>query len=271
MMRVRAIWSTSATSSLVRKGSAWNASSPAFFGEHTVQSECVEMGIQSEVRADALHRGDGAALAALDAAVAHLVAIPAQHGVHERAAHGSKQLGVVREPRAQLERQRQDELPERGVIWQNVIHEVGGARRHAPAQASRAKGAPLARKRHGLLLPAIAASEYRKSSRQDPAIDIALELGAYEAGQRRGEAVLRGFVERAQVFAHDPVQGARLRPAPRIRRLDGHDARKRNPRADRAREGFPLHGGGAWVAASFPPAAAATRRAKPMAGPEQRG
>ena len=51
--------------------------------------------------------GDGAARAAVDAALAQAAAVPAEHRVDEGAADGARELAVVGEPRPELERQRE--------------------------------------------------------------------------------------------------------------------------------------------------------------------
>jgi hypothetical protein len=128
-----------------------------------------------------LYRGDRAALAVLDSAVAHAPAVPTQHRVDEDAADCAEQLVVVRKPRAQLERQRDDELAQRRV-GQHVIDEIRRSGCHASAQERGTKSASFARKAHDPPLLAIAASEHRKASREHAAVDEPLELFADEAG-----------------------------------------------------------------------------------------
>ena len=67
------------------------------FDEHSIQRERVEMRIEPEVARDALHGGDGAAFAAVDAARPEAAAVPGEERVDERAAHRAAELAVVGE------------------------------------------------------------------------------------------------------------------------------------------------------------------------------
>ena len=72
-----------------------------------VQSDGVKMGIQSQIRAHALHGGDSATLAAADPTCLEVTPVPAQRRVYKRMAYGAGQLAVVGESRSELERQRE--------------------------------------------------------------------------------------------------------------------------------------------------------------------
>jgi hypothetical protein len=58
------------------------------FGEHAIQRERMEVGIEPEVARDTLHGSDSAAPAGADAARPEAAAVEAEHGVDEGAAHG---------------------------------------------------------------------------------------------------------------------------------------------------------------------------------------
>lgn len=153
-------------------------------------------------------------MAACDAALSQPSSIPAEHGIDEDAAYATKQLAVVSERRPQLEGQREHELTERDLLWQNVVDPVGGALRHAPAHARRTEPSPAATERDQLSLLTARTGKHGKASRKHSARDVAFELIAHERRQSRGEALLDGGIEREQVFAHHLVQGRALWPAP---------------------------------------------------------
>ena len=58
------------------------------------------------------------------------------------------------------------------------------------------------------------AREHGEASREQPAVEVALELAPHELRQRGGgEPLLHCGIERLEVLAYDSVQGAELRPA----------------------------------------------------------
>ena len=90
---------------------------------------------------ETLHGGNGAASAALDAALAQTAAVEAEDGVDERAAHGAAELAFVGEPCPELERKRVHSLAQRRVGRQDVLDEIGGGGGHAPPEARWASAA----------------------------------------------------------------------------------------------------------------------------------
>ena len=99
----------------------------------------------AQVARDALHGGDGAALAALDAARLRCGGGTSRAPSRRTRGTRRRELAVVGEPRAQLERQRQHPLAQRRSGRQHVLDEIGGGGRHAPAGSrapARRSGAP---------------------------------------------------------------------------------------------------------------------------------
>lgn len=85
---------------------------------------------------------------------------------------------------------------------------------HASSQARGAETQTLIRETHDDALGALWTRQDREASRKHATIDVTLELILHERGQWCGETLLGGGVERAQVVAHDLVQGALLRTPP---------------------------------------------------------
>jgi len=99
------------------------------------------------------------------------------------------------------------------------------------AQARGAETKTLTRETHDDALGALWTRQDREASRKHATIDVTLELILHERGQWCSETLLGGGIERAQVVAHDLVQGALLRTPPRVRWLAGHSRGLRNRRA----------------------------------------
>jgi hypothetical protein len=60
------------------------------------------------------------------------------------------------------------------------------------------------------------ATKQSEAPTEQPAVEISLQLAPYELGQRRGETVFDGGVERLQVVAYDLVQRALLGASPLV-------------------------------------------------------
>ena len=93
------------------------------------------MGIEPQVRLNALQHRDGAALAAHGGEVAHPAPVEAEHRVDEQPADGGGERAVVGEPGAQLEGHRQHPLPEPSGRGQDVLHDVQSGLGHPSTQA----------------------------------------------------------------------------------------------------------------------------------------
>jgi hypothetical protein len=120
-----------------------------------VQTERVEVGIESQIRAHALHDGDGAALAVADTTRPEMSPIPPQHRVDEGMAHVTEQLAVVGQARSELERQREHELPQWRCAGKHVLDEIRGGLGHASSEARWAKSQASTRERHDDALGAL--------------------------------------------------------------------------------------------------------------------
>ena len=99
----------------------------------------------------------------------------------------------------------------------DVLHEIRGGLRHSAPETCGTKSAAFAGQGHEAPLRAVLAREHGEASAEQTAIEVSLELAAYELGQRRaGEALLHGSVERLQILSDHSVQRAELGPAPLV-------------------------------------------------------
>jgi hypothetical protein len=93
-----------------------------------------------------------------------------------------------------------------------VRQQIHGSLAHPPAEARRTEPAAAARERHEQGPLTVLALQVRETAVECPASDVALEVGAHEGGQGCTlEAMLHGRVERAQVLAHETMQGLLFR------------------------------------------------------------
>lgn len=153
--------------------------------EDAVQHERVEVDVQVEGAAEALHADDGPRAAVRDAVpVAGPTAQGVQHGGDEEGAQIPAQLPVERHREAQRERQREHPLAH-GDARQHAIEKVRRGVRHAPAAAGRADAAPLARERDEQVVPATGAAHARETPGQDAAVEQGRQLAPHEAGRLR--------------------------------------------------------------------------------------
>jgi hypothetical protein len=100
-----------------------------------VDQQWVEVDVQVEGVAEALHEGDRTALAADYPPL--LERPPSQRGEdrpNEDAQYRTRERRVVSEPVAEREGQREHPLPD-GGLWQHTVHQVSGRIGHAPAAA----------------------------------------------------------------------------------------------------------------------------------------
>jgi hypothetical protein len=206
-------------------------------------------------RARALDCRYGATLATAEASRFEVSLIPAEHRVYERMAHGAEQLAVVGEACPELEGQREYEVPQWRLCGKHVLDEIRGGFGHSSAQARWTKPQTLTREADDDAFGALRARQDCEASRKYPAVNVALELFPHEAGQWSRETLLDGGVERAQVVAHDLVQGALFRTPARVRWLPGHSRGRRNRRASRRRASPPPKPGDRAWRSSRPPAA----------------
>ena len=118
------------------------------FDEDAIEGDEVEVGVQSQIGAYALHGSDRAALAfAHTLEIAHRAAVEPEHAAGEQSRDPAEQLSVVGDASAELEWQGQNPLPQGCTKRQDVIDPVRCGLGHGSAQARRAPRASLARKR----------------------------------------------------------------------------------------------------------------------------
>jgi hypothetical protein len=166
----------------------------------------VKVGVQLQVGAHPLHDDHGAALAVARPLLRQPRLVEPEHGAHRDPRHRSEQLPVVGKALPPRERHGEHPLPQ-GARGQHAVHEVRGRGRHASTHARRAESPTLTGKAHEPVLVATGAFEVRKTSTEQPAIQVTRELLADEPGKRdRDRAVIDGPVERLEVVAHDRVQ-----------------------------------------------------------------
>jgi hypothetical protein len=137
----------SATCPFKSDGSAWKTSVPSASGAKTPsRNRTCQCGFRRKSLDTryALHHADRAALATDDAVLGERALVEPEHGVDEYATHAPRELAVEGQPRPKLERKCQHELAQRHTSRDHVVHQVGGALRHAPAQARWTKSAPTA-------------------------------------------------------------------------------------------------------------------------------
>jgi len=84
----------------------------------------------------------------------------------------------------ELNRKREHPLTQRHAR-DHAVDQVGSALRHAPRPAGGAKPAPLARKRHQLLVCTPRAAQAQKPVGEDAAFEKGIELVFDEVGQTR--------------------------------------------------------------------------------------
>jgi hypothetical protein len=178
--------------------------------EYAIERERVEVWIEPEVRVCPLDGSDGAALSARDPECVQTTTIPVEDRVDEGAAYCAEQLSVEGKPSSELKWQRQNPLAERGLLWNNMLHEVGCRFCHSPTQATGAEASTFAGKPNGKASIAVWAAKQGEAMGQNSATHEGLEFVADEGRQRRGEAVFDRRVERAQIVPHHPVQRTQL-------------------------------------------------------------
>ncbi len=133
-----------------------------------VEHERVEVDVQIQRITEALHEGDGAALAACERhAGSRAPPQRGEDGAHEEAEHRARERAVVGQAVAQGKGQRQHPLPH-GDLGQHAVDEVCGGVGHAAAAARRAEAAALAREGHDALASAGVAAYAHEAVGEDP-------------------------------------------------------------------------------------------------------
>ena len=98
-----------------------------------------------------------------------------------------------------------------GHVRIDVVHQVRRRLRHAPGSACGAKPAPLAAKRHQLVVAAVAAVQAQEAVGQDAAFQESVELVLHELRQVGTGSVFGLGEEGRSVLLHQAVQRGLLR------------------------------------------------------------
>ena len=146
-----------------------------------VEHQTVQMDVHVGGRAEPLDEGDRAGVGC-GAFQACLLEQRARDDPVDDAQHRREQIGPCGKEDAQPDRKRQHLLPDR-QLGNHLIDEDRSALGHAPRTARGAKPAPLAGKRHQLLVCAVSTAHVQKSVRQNAALEKGLELVPDERGQ----------------------------------------------------------------------------------------
>ena len=190
---------------------------PVLADADAIESQAVQVHVESQARVEALYKGDDAAVSLLDATEAEQVLGPqaqrATELAHEGAQHRSAQLAVVAAQVAQPPRQRADPLAN-PHLGQHVLHQVHGRVRHAATKAGRTEAASFTRERHELRPPAAAAHQVQAPMLEPSAPQVLLELSHYESGQPTG--LFRPLLELRPVPLDRLVQDRQLGLVPAV-------------------------------------------------------
>ena len=150
---------------------------------HTVEHERVEVQIQVQGVPEALHEADRPALepplAPADPG-ARAAAKSGEHRAQKHAEHVARELAVVGQPVAQLERKRQHPLAHRD-LGQHLVDQVCGGLGHAPPPAGGTEPSTLAGERHEPFVPAVRAAHAQEAVAREPAFQIGAKLALDEA------------------------------------------------------------------------------------------
>ncbi len=187
--------------------------------EHSVGHQRVEVGIEVEDAAEALHEGHRPDLSAAQPKTPGAQSHPGAHRPQERPQHRTLEGPVGRQQVAHLPRKGQHPLAVAG-FGQHPVYQVRGRVRRPARPAGRAQPA-LARERHQPLEPAVRAPKAGKTMCHDSAIQIAAELVSHERRVARARvAATAGVVQQfRQMASDDRVQGGPFRlAAPPARR-----------------------------------------------------
>ena len=167
-----------------------------------VEQKRVEVDVQVQRVAEALHEGDGSAMPARDRPLLPGAAPQRREdAAHEDVEHVAHERRVVGKPVAERKGQREHPLPHRH-LGQHAIDEMRSGVGHAAPAARRAEAAALAREGDDAIEPAAVAVHADETMREDPAAQEGAELTRDDAGHRplpRG----RGGEERREFVLHD--------------------------------------------------------------------
>jgi len=173
----------------------------------TVENERMEVDVQVQRIAEALHEGDGAAL--------HRAPVPGEarpppqrgeDGAHEEAEHRTRERAVEGQAVAQSEGQREHPLPY-GDLGQHAVHQLRRGVGHAAPPARGTEPPALAREGDDALGGAGSAAQAHEAVGQDPAGEERPKLAFDEA--RHGPVSSPGVREEAfELGLHRAVEDA---------------------------------------------------------------
>ncbi len=174
-------------------------------GVDAIEDERVEVEVQIQRVAEALHEGDGAALAAREPPLLSRSAPErGEDRAHEDGEDQARKARVVGEAVAERKGQREHPLAH-GHLGQHAVDEMGGRVGHAPAATGGAEAAPLAGKSDEAIVAAGLAAHAHEAVGEDSALEIAAELALDEA--RHGALALpRAGEEGFELLAHHRVE-----------------------------------------------------------------
>ena len=178
---------------------------------HDIRVECI---------AEALHEGDGAALAPADAPLpAGTAAKRGEDGAYEEREDSARHLRVIGQAMAQREREREHPLSH-GDLGEHAVHEMPRGVGHAAATAGGAEGPALARKSHESVAAAGIAANAYEAMLEQATRKVGAELTLHEAGH--GVIALScPREERLELFTDDGMEDGLLGPASRVGRGAG--------------------------------------------------
>ncbi len=170
-----------------------------------VERQRVEVDVQVERVAEALHEGDRAAAAVHDSEVlARATAQGPEDRAHVKREDGAAQAGVIRHPQAQRPGQREHPLAN-GDLGQEAVDEVRSRVGHAASDARRAAAAALAREGHEPVDAALRAAHPHEAEREQAALEVRAQL-AHDEARDAAATLLRSREEGLEVLPNRAVE-----------------------------------------------------------------
>ena len=174
--------------------------------EHSIGYERMEVQVQIQGRAKSLDASDGSAERFYDSLPASAASLPSKQCAQKQRERQTDQLGPPCEQKAELHRQCQYPLPNRNGR-KHTVPKVCCKVGHPPAGTRRTKPPILAGEGDEQLIVASRTADAGKAVAKESATQVALKLGADEAGKLAAGIPILGFDEKgSQVFAHDAVE-----------------------------------------------------------------
>ncbi len=147
--------------------------------EDPIEDERVEVDVEIESAAEALHDVDGTGPSVAESLFLASAAQESQDRAEKEGAHGGAELWVVGQKKPDPKGKREDPLAD-GHARQDPVDEVGGGIGHASAAARRAETASFARERDESVFAAVLATDPDEALCQDAAIEEGAKLFLHE-------------------------------------------------------------------------------------------